>query len=101
MSAQSDRIRRQLAQVVANVKTELATRLLTKLRDRTPVRTGYTQSRWTTVVDGTAINVTNDEGEAVMRINDGHSRQRPAGFIEQAIDETISEMQREVRPAKP
>lgn len=96
MGSQSDKIRRELEQAIADVKTETASRLLTKLRDATPVRTGYTRSRWTTVENGSSIDVTNDEGEAVMRINDGHSRQRPAGFIEQAIDETIAEMQSKV-----
>lgn len=101
MSAQSDKIRSQLEQAVAGVKTEFASRLLAKLRERTPVRTGFTQSRWTSVEDGSAIDVTSDQLETLMRLNDGSSQQAPAGFIEQCIDETTAEMQREVeRPVK-
>ncbi len=101
MSAQSEKLRRQLEQGVADLTGELANRMVTKLRDRTPVRTGHTRSLWTSVESGSQTEVTNDDQETIMRLNDGHSRQAPAGFIEQAIDETVAEMQREVeRPVK-
>jgi hypothetical protein len=93
MGAQADRIRRQLEQSLAGVKDELTNRMVDKLRERTPVRTGYTRSRWTVVESGL---ITNDQGDTVMRLNDGSSRQVAAGFIEQVIDETIVEVKREV-----
>lgn len=93
MSAQSEKIRRELEAAVAKVKAETAARLLAKVREATPVRTGYTRSRWEIDEAG---NVSNDAGDTVMRLNDGSSRQEPAGFIERAIDETTVEMQREV-----
>jgi uncharacterized protein CbrC (UPF0167 family) len=92
MSEQSEKIVRELEQAVAEVKAETAERLLEKVRERTPVRTGYTQSRWQLTEDG----VSNDQGEVIMRLNDGSSTQVAAGFIEQAIDETVVEMQQEV-----
>jgi hypothetical protein len=101
MSAQSDKICRQLEQALAGVQTEFGSRLLTKLRDRTPVRTGRTRSLWTKVEIGSATEITNGDRETIMRLNDGWSQQAPAGFIEQVIDETTAEMRREVeRPVK-
>jgi hypothetical protein len=84
---------RALLQSVADTKVELADRMVDKLRERTPKRTGFTASRW--MIDE-AGNVTNDQGDTIMRLNDGSSRQVAAGFIEQAIDETVVEVQREV-----
>jgi hypothetical protein len=92
MSAQVDRMVRELENGLSSVKQEFARRLLAKLHEATPVRTGYTRSRWVIEVDGPLISVTNDAGETVMRLNDGSSRQEPAGFIERCIDETIAEM---------
>lgn len=97
MSAQSDRVADQLRAGIADVKAKTAEKLRDKLRESTPVRTGYTRARWQVDENG----VSNDAGDAVMRLNDGSSRRVAAGFIEQAIDETTVEMQREVdRPVK-
>jgi hypothetical protein len=85
---------RALMQSLADTRVELADRMLTKLRERTPVRTGYTRSRWQLAENG---DVTNDQGDAVMRLNDGSSRKVAAGFIEQAIDETVVEVQSEIK----
>lgn len=93
MSAQSDRIVRELEHAYSSVQREFARRLLAKLREATPVRTGYTRSRWTIEFNGAQIAVSNDAGEVVMRLNDGSSRQEPAGFIERCIDETVVEME--------
>lgn len=101
MSAQSDKIRQQLEQAFAGVKTEFGQRLLEKLRERTPVRTGKTRASWEANAVGQNIEIDNDERDAIARLNDGSSRKAPAGFIEQAIDETTAEMQREAeRPVK-
>lgn len=93
MSAQSDRLRRQLEQHLADTNGELANRMLTKLRDRTPVRTGETRSRWTPTESGSAIEIDNDARDVIARLNDGSSTQAPAGFIEICRDEALDEMQ--------
>lgn len=97
MSDQSGKVRRELEQYLAGTQSELANRLVTKLRERTPVRTGRTASLWTKVENGAVTDVTNAEGDTIMRLNDGHSRKAPSGFIEATIDETVAEMQREVK----
>lgn len=95
MSAQSDKIRRLLEQSTDELRAELANRMVTKLRERTPVRTGYTRSRWEVTESG---DVVNDEGDTITRLNDGSSRQVAAGFLEQSIDETVAEVKRLVKP---
>lgn len=90
----ADDVRRALEQSLGELKVTLADRMLTKLRERTPKRTGYTASRWEVNENG---GVSNDQGDTIMRLNDGSSRQEPAGFIEQAIDETVVEVEREVK----
>lgn len=91
---QAERLRQQLLGELGTLRASLADRMVSKLRDRTPVRTGATRDAWRVAANG---DVTNDRGEVLMRLNDGHSRKAPSGFIEQAIDETVVEMQREVR----
>jgi hypothetical protein len=91
VGVQSDRIRQELEQAFLALKTEFARRLLAKLRAATPVDTGYARSRWVAVELGAHIDVLND-APYIMVLNDGHSKQAAAGFIERCIDETIAEM---------
>ena len=94
MSEQSEKVRVALQQAVAQTKAEIGERLLEKVRERTPVRTGYTRSRWELDENG---NVVNDQGDTIMRLNDGSSRRVAAGFIEQAIVETVVETETVVK----
>lgn len=91
MTAQSDRVARELERHINAVKLEMGHRLVAKLKERTPVDTGYARSRWAIVELGPAIDVMND-APYIMRLNDGWSQQAPAGFIEQCIDEVLAEM---------
>lgn len=92
MTAQSDRIGKELERQFAAFKSQFAARLLGKLRARTPVDTGNARSRWVSAELGPHIDITND-APYIMRLNDGWSKQAPAGFIEACIDETLAEMQ--------
>lgn len=108
MSAQSDAIVAQLTQAVGDVAKILAAKILANLRrppdqGGTPVDTGNARARWkaqagaggdiaTYVLADGSILVSND-APYIMRLNDGWSKQAPAGFIERAIAEAEAEVE--------
>jgi hypothetical protein len=96
MTRQSDAIVREMNLLFEQLQVEFAHRLVAKLQrppgeGGTPVDTGYARSRWVIAELGGQIDVIND-APYIMRLNDGWSRQAPAGFIERCIDEVIAEM---------
>lgn len=109
-SAIGDRLHAELAEVVKALILEIDA----NLRETTPVKTGHARANWVPSVG--APHVGEDGGEAqaagagaiasykltdgpawesnnvpyVPRLNDGHSKQAPALFIEAAIDKAIA-----------
>lgn len=97
MGRQSDRIVRELDGIVESVRRGLARRIIAKLQrppaqGGTPVDTGNARSRWVMADLGPQIDIIND-APYIMRLNDGWSKQAPAGFVERAIDEALAEME--------
>lgn len=117
MGAQSARIGEQLRSAVRTVVIDIVLTLDKKLRRYTPVDTGHARRNWISSVgqphttesaDDAAraagiaevLRYTLELGPAwiannapyIQRLNDGWSDQRPAGFIELAIDETLQEV---------
>ena len=114
-AAIGDRIRRQLELVCKDIVLILDK----KLRRATPIDTGHARRNWVPSV-GQAFSSEADGDDAhaagiaqilayrleqgalweannvpyIRRLNYGHSKQQPAGWIERAIDETLAEVQR-------
>jgi hypothetical protein len=103
VARQSQAIARELERHVESIQAEFARRLVVKLKAATPIDPSYpaddrrhARNRWVAVAIGSAIVVGNDAGH-IMELNDGDSKQAPAGFIERCLDEVTLEMQIEVR----
>jgi hypothetical protein len=109
-----ERLRRQLELVCKDIVLTLDK----KLRNATPIDTGHARRNWVpSVGQAFASETTGDDAHAagiaqilayrleqgvlweannvpyIRRLNYGYSRQRAAGWIERAIDETLAEAQ--------
>lgn len=119
MSAQSDALGERIAAFTTAKVKRLATNLTATLRADTPVETGNARAQWMTcygdpptepVAGVAAAESAQESGIAVMagyeledgpayvfnnapyirRLNDGSSTQRPAGFVESAIERELA-----------
>lgn len=61
----------------------------TRIYNRTPVDTGYAQSRWRLVVGQEDFAVTND-AEYISYLENGHSSQAPHGMVAITMNEMPS-----------
>lgn len=91
-------------------------------RGGTPVDTGHARANWTLSAGAPAFGAVTGKGDGgvasviawdlgdgplfvnnnapyILRLNDGHSKQAPAGFIERAIDEALAMVNRKFRDA--
>ncbi len=120
MTAQSERIAKQLEREVAKATRFFVFELVRLLKlnaaasaTGTPVDTGHARRNWIMSVgspdtvergqggdDGRAAVMAwsladgplyvNNNAPYILRLNDGHSKQQPAGFIERSIDEAYA-----------
>lgn len=64
----------------------VAMEVFRRIYDRTPVDTGYAQSRWTVDVNADGFTVSND-APYISFLEDGHSQQAPHGMVAVTINE--------------
>lgn len=76
------------AAVIDDVQTKLGLDLLSGLQVATPVDTGEARNSWQLGGSGALTHVQSDS-PYMGRLNDGHSKQAPAGFIENVIDDVV------------
>lgn len=72
--------------VIADVQTKLGLDLLNGLTMATPVDTGQARNGWQLAGEGD-LTVVENRVPYIGKLNDGHSQQAPAGFIENVIDD--------------
>lgn len=95
MTAQSDRLRDRLGRFVADKVEALAGETLNILRETTPVDTGAARDGWEIQPGANGgLVVVNDE-EHVRYLNLGSSSQAPAGFVEAAIQQALTNVRAE------
>ncbi len=89
MTRQSDALRDRLGRFVTGAAVDLANETLGILREVTPVDTGAARAGWR-IEPGAAgaVSVRNDE-EHVRYLNEGSSKQAPAGFVEAAVAQAV------------
>lgn len=71
----------------------------TRIYNRTPVDTGYAQSRWQLTVGQTDFVVNND-AEYISYLEDGHSGQAPNGMVAVTLNEMDAIVEEEVKKLK-
>ena len=116
MSKQAKSIAEQLRKQTENAVKDVVLGIDEKLRRYTPVGTGHARENWIPSVGAPFTGEASGQGEHdrgvaavvaykledgpafesnnvpyIMKLNDGSSDQRPAGFVEQAIVETEAE----------
>ena len=82
------RISRDLERLRDREALNLANRLLTGVRQRTPVRTGRAKSSWRRRKDGNDYTITNTQDYTVF-LDQGSSRQAPRGIVKPTIRAVI------------
>lgn len=103
MGKQAERIGVKLNAELERAVTKLSTQVVRELRDRTPVDTGRTRDNWSDppawhIGDG-PVHIDNATPDVVRRLNEGHSKQAPALFVEASADSATAKVQAEY--AKP
>ena len=73
-------LKKQLGARLAAEEKRVLDAAVEALQEATPVDTGYAESRWTH--DGKHII---NDAEYIARLNEGHSEQAPAYFVEQTL----------------
>jgi hypothetical protein len=68
-----------------DVRNKVALDIFNDLVLTTPVDTGKARNGWQIDDAGGVVEITNNV-EYIAKLNDGHSAQAPAGFIEAAVD---------------
>lgn len=91
MTKQADALRDRFGRFVDDKVSALATTTLELLRETTPVDTGAARDGWE-IVPGPAV--VNDE-EHIRFLNQGSSKQAPAGFIEAALPQAVVQVHAE------
>lgn len=66
-------------------KKEVSNKLVTKLKDATPVDTGAARDAWNLHVDAVGNTSVRNDKEYISKLNAGSSKQAPAHFIEQTV----------------
>jgi hypothetical protein len=84
-----DEVMRTLQMVVQNEITTLQETYQEEVRKRTPIKSGQARRGWQkrTVSNGKAIA---NSVPYIGRLENGYSRQAPSGFVNQAIDATLT-----------
>jgi hypothetical protein len=77
------RVKAEMGEVSDKNLREASSLLINELREKTPVDTGYAQSRWSLdSVKADEFRIGND-AEYIEQLNKGHSKQAPKFFIEE------------------
>jgi hypothetical protein len=91
MSSNASQTRRELAQDISKDLGKFEDELVKALKAATPRRTGRAQAGWTATrapgVDNYNTVLTQNSVPYIGRLNEGSSKQAPAGFVEKTIDE--------------
>ena len=95
MSRQSDALRDRLGHYVGAKKVAVATRTLELLRETTPVDTGAARDGWEIRPGPAGSLVVGNDEEHIRYLNNGSSRQAPAGFVEAAVEQAVADVQAE------
>lgn len=85
---------------IDEVIKEVGKEALTRVKDRTPVRTGYAQSRWELTVESDGFTLEND-ADYISYLELGSSSQAPSGMlgitmveVPDIVDEVVARYQR-------
>lgn len=93
MANSANATRRQLAQEISKDLGQFTAELVKNLRIETPKRSGRAASSWTASTkpgyDNYNTVVTQNTVPYIQRLNEGYSKQAPAGYVEKTIDETL------------
>jgi hypothetical protein len=93
MANSANQTRRQLAQEISGDLGLFNDQLVKDLRNATPKRTGHAAASWqaTASVSPDKYNsvVSTNTVPYIERLNQGHSKQAPAGFVEITIEKTL------------
>jgi hypothetical protein len=132
--SETERVTRELEQQISEVMSALAINITSKLKEKTPIDTGWARANWIPSVgepydldisgdddlDFESSNIASVAGENelinyhidkgpifivnnvpyITFLNEGSSRQAPAGFVQKAIATAIRQTNREVRPRR-
>jgi len=93
MASSANATRRELAQEIGKDLSQFTEDLVKGLRAATPKRSGRAAAGWTASAkpgyDNYNTVVTQNSVPYIQRLNEGYSKQAPAGYVEKTIDETL------------
>jgi hypothetical protein len=93
MASAASATRRELAQDIGKDLGQFTTDLVKNLRASTPKRSGRAAAGWTATTRPGSDNyntvVTQNTVPYIQRLNEGYSRQAPAGYVQKTIDDTL------------
>lgn len=75
-----------LEEDIDNLIADVAKEVLSRVKDRTPVDTGYAKSRWTIDTTDSGFDINND-ADYISYLELGHSQQAPAGMLGITMEE--------------
>lgn len=97
--AQNNKVFDDTAQMIDGLMEAVANEAFTRIYNRTPVDTGFAQSRWTMTVSERDFLITND-APYISYLENGWSQQAPNGMVALTMNEIpqiIEEQSRRLR----
>lgn len=71
---------------IPKVVQEVSRQVFDKVKERTPVNTGYAKSRWT-ITEENNRSIINNDAPYIGVLEDGSSQQAPVGMVGVTLDE--------------